>query len=230
MKRIVCVCAALFLLLLLVPAVYAQSNQVVPGTQVRLILLNGLSTSVAHNGDPFIATIAEPVFIGSQMVLPAGAIVHGTVSSITRPKMFSMFRGGASMNLTFNSIEVESRIFPASMSILSIYSGSADTEKQRKDLKTVEGAVVQENHDIKSDVVDVAIGTGGGMTVGAIFSHVMRGTVIGLVGSTAYIVAKKGKEVALPAQTGLLVRMDSTVSLPGSLLHNASYTSESLNR
>lgn len=230
MKRIVSVCAAVSLLLLLVPAVHAQSNQVVPGTQVRLILLNGLSTSVAHDGDPFTATVAEPVFIGSQMVLPAGAIVHGTVSSITRPKMFSMFRGGASMNLVFNSIEVESRIFPASMSILSIYSGSADAEKQRKDLKTVEGAVIQENHDIKSDVVDVAIGTGGGMTVGAIFSHVMRGTVIGLVGSTAYIVAKKGKEVALPAQTGLLVRMDSTVSLPGSLLHNASYTSESLNR
>ncbi len=230
MKRMVCVCAAVSLLLLLVPAVHAQSNQVVPGTQVRLILLNGLSTSVAHDGDPFTATVAEPVFIGSQMVLPAGAIVHGTVNSITRPKMFSMFRGGASMNLVFNSIEVESRIFPAQMSILSIYSGSADAEKQRKDLKTVEGAVVQENHDVKSDVVDVAIGTGGGMTVGAIFSHVMRGTVIGLVGSTAYIVAKKGKEVALPAQTGILVRMDSTVSLPGSLLHNASYTSESLNR
>src|SRR5271154_6748345 len=35
MKRIACVCAALFLLLLLIPAVYAQSNQVVPGTQVR---------------------------------------------------------------------------------------------------------------------------------------------------------------------------------------------------
>jgi hypothetical protein len=230
MKRIVSVCAALSLLLLFVPAAYAQSNQVVPGTQVRLILMSGLSTSVAHDGDPFMATVAEPVFIGSQMVLPAGAIVHGTVHDVTRPKMFSMFRRGASMNLVFNSIEVESRIFPASMSILSIYNGSADGEKQRKDLKTVEGAVVQENHDIKSDVVDVAIGTGGGLTVGAIFSNVMRGTVIGLVGSTAYVVAKKGKEVALPAQTGLLVRMDSTVSLPSVVLHNASYTSESLNR
>jgi len=29
----------------------------------------------------------------------------------------------------------------------------------------------------------------------------------------------------LPAQTGMLVRMDSSVSLPASLLHNASYTS-----
>ena len=224
MKRIVCVSAVVSLVLLLVTTVHAQSSQMVPGTQVRLTLMNGLSTSVAHDGDPFTAVVSEPVFIGSQMVLPAGAIVHGTVRDVTRPKMFSLFRGGASMNIVFNSIEVESRIFPARMSILSIYSGSTDDEKRRKDLKTVEGVVVEQNRDIKGTVEDVAIGTAGGSTVGAIFSHVVRGTVIGLVGSSAYVVAKKGKEVALPAQTGILVRMDSNVSLPTSLMHNASYT------
>ena len=71
----------------------------------------------------------------------------------------------------------------------------------------------------------MAIGTAGGSTVGLIFSHVLRGTVFGLVGGGAYVVAKKGGEVELPAQTGMLVRMDSSVSLPASLLHNASYTS-----
>jgi hypothetical protein len=38
------------------------------------------------------------------------------------------------------------------------------------------------------------------------------------------VVAKKGKDIDLPAQTGMLVRMDSTVALPSSLMHNASYT------
>ena len=61
--------------------------------------------------------------------------------------------------------------------------------------------------------------------VGLVFSRVVRGTVIGLVGGSAYVVAKKGKEVDLPAQTGVLVRMDTTLSLPASLMHNASYTS-----
>jgi hypothetical protein len=135
-----------------------------------------------------------------------------------------MFRGGAAMNLKFDSIEVESRLFPAKMSILSIYSGGTEATKQRKDIKAVEGEMVTENHSVKSDVEDVAIGTAGGSTVGLIFSHVLRGTVIGLVGGTAYVVAKKGKDVELPAQTGLLVRMDSSVALPSSLMHNASYT------
>ncbi len=225
MKRFITLCAVLSLALWLSPAVYAQANQIIPGTQVRLTLVNGLSTSVAHSGDPFTAIVAEPVFAGNQMILPAGAKVHGTITTVERPKLFSMFRGGASMNLAFSSIEVESRIFPVKMSILSIYSGGADTSKRRKDLKTVEGEVVQENHDVKGDVEAVAIGTAGGSTVGLIFSHVLRGTVFGLVGGGAYVVAKKGKEVDLPAQTGMTVRMDSTVSLPASLLHNASYTS-----
>ncbi|MBZ5695688.1 MAG: hypothetical protein LAN36_10050 [Acidobacteriia bacterium] len=225
MKRLTVVCAAVLVALFLTSAVHAQSNQIVPGTQVRLSLLNGLSTSVARPGDPFTAIVSEPVFVGNELILPAGAKVHGTITSVERPRLFSMFRGGASMNLAFTSIEVQSRIFPAKMSILSIYGGGTDASKRRKDLKTIEGEVVQQNQNIKGDVTDVAVGTAGGATVGLIFSHVVRGTVIGLVGSGAYIAAKKGKEVELPAQTNMLVRMDSTLSLPSSLLHNAAYTS-----
>ena len=225
MKRLVAFLAVLTLALALSPAVHAQSNQMIPGTQVRLTLVNGLSSSVAHNGDPFTAVVAEPVFSGSEMILPAGAKVHGTITTVDRPKWFSMFRGGAAMNLKFDSIEIESRIFPAKMSILSIYTTGMDSTKQRKDVKAVEGEVIQENHSVKGDVEAVAIGTAGGSTVGLLFSHVLRGTVFGLVGGTAYVMAKKGKDVELPAQTGMLVRMDSTVSLPASLLHNASYTS-----
>jgi hypothetical protein len=225
MKRVASVCAVVLAVLFFTSAVHAQSTEVIPGTKVRLSLVNGLSTSVAHDGDPFIAIVAEPVFMGSQLVLPAGAKVHGTVANVNRPKMFSMFRGGASMNLVFRSIEIDSRIFPAKMSILSIYDGTTDENKRRKDIKTVEGVVIEQKQSVTGDVEDVAIGTAGGSTVGAVFSHVLRGTLIGLAGGSAYIVAKKGKEVELPAQTGLLVRMDSTVSLPNSLMHNASYTS-----
>jgi len=89
----------------------------------------------------------------------------------------------------------------------------------------VEGVVIEEKHSVAGDIEDVGIGTAGGSTVGLVFSHVLRGTVFGLVGGTAYVIAKKGKEVELPAQTGLLVRMDSTVSVPSTLMRNASYES-----
>jgi hypothetical protein len=226
MKRFISVCALLSVLLWLTPAVYAQqSSAIQPGTQVRLTMLSGLSTSVAHDGDPFTAVVAEPVFVGNQLLLPAGAKVHGSVTSVTRPKFFAIFRGGASMNLVFHSIEVESRIFPVQMSILSLYSGGAEAEKKRKDLKTTEGVVIEEKRDIKGDLMTGGLGTGAGAVVGVLFSNVARGTVIGLVGTSAYIAIKKGKDVDVPAQSGMLVRLDSSVALPASLLHNAAYTS-----
>lgn len=224
MKRLFASLSAVLLFsLLATPAVRAQSNQVMPGTQVRLTLVNGLDTAVAHDGDPFTAIVAEPVFIGTQMVLPAGARVHGEVTAVTRPKLFSMFRGGASMNLVFRSIEVESRIFPVQMSILYFYN-NADAAKKRKDLKTVEGVAVQQKHDVKSDISSVGLGTAGGTVAGLVFSNVLRGSLIGLAGGGVYIVARKGKDVALPAQSGMLVRMDSTLALPQSLLRSASYS------
>lgn len=226
MKRLACVGAVVAILLSLTPVVQAQTqpNQVIPGTQVRLSLVSGIATNVAHDGDPFTAIVTEPVFIGTQMVLPAGAKVHGTVGSVTRPKWFGIFRSGASMNIVFNSIEVESRLFPAQMSILSLYAGGTETGKQRKDIKTVEGAVVQEKRDWKGDVTTMGLSTTAGTVAGVLFGAVARGTIIGLVGGGVYICAKKGKDLELPAQTGILVRMDSTLALPNVLLKSAAYT------
>jgi len=214
MKRVMVFSAVVCILLLLTPAVNAQSNQLMQGTQVRLVLLNGLSTSVARDGDPFIAQVAEPVFLGGQLILPAGAKVHGVVGSIVRPRHFSVFRGQAAMNLTFRSIEIDGREIPAQMSILQLYRSTDEGNKMRKDLKTEEGVVVEAKPDIKGDAAAIGIGTAGGSVVGAIFSHVVRGLAIGLIGGTAYVIEKKGKDVELPAQTGILVRMDTSVALP----------------
>jgi hypothetical protein len=112
------------------------------------------------------------------------------------------------------------------MSILGIYTSTTDASKQRKDLKTVEGVVIEPNRDVKSVVEDVAVGGTGGSLLGVVFSRVVRGTVIGLVGGGAYVVAKKGKDVELPAQTGMLVRMDTNVTLPSALVHSASMGAE----
>ena len=214
MKRSIFFVLAASLSLCLAPTVHSQTVELMQGTQVRLTLLNGLSSSVARTGDPFVATVAEPVYLGNQLILPAGAKVHGTVTNIQRPKRFSMFRGGASMYLNFSSIEVDSRILPARMSLINIYKGSPEGGKVRKDLREVEGVAVEQKHDVKRDIIDVGIGTGGGSLVGAVFSHVARGFGIGMIGGAAYIMVKKGKDVELPAQTGMLVRLDNTVWVP----------------
>jgi hypothetical protein len=129
------------------------------------------------------------------------------------------------MNLTFRSIEVDSRLIPVQMSIIAIEQphGQADG-KRRKDVKIEEGQVVQEKHDIKGDVLGATIGTGGGAVIGAVFSNVARGFGFGLAGSAGYIMVRKGKELELPAQTGMLIRMDNTIIVPITSAMNASYS------
>src|SRR6266478_686266 len=172
------------------PSSYAEPRQVIQGTQVHLTLLSGISSAVARDGDPFIAVVAEPVYLGSQLLLPAGTRVNGIIGTVEQPR------------------------------------GQAGGTR-RKDVKIEEGQVVQEKHDIKGDIVGAAIGTGGGTLIGAVFSHVARGFGFGLAGSAVYIVARKGKDLELPAQTGMLIRMDNTITVPVTSASNASLTTGS---
>src|ERR1700681_494187 len=115
----------------------AQSHELLQGTEVHLRLLTPLSTAVAKSGDPFIAEVAEPVYVGSQMILPAGSRVNGTVGGVIHTRRFSIFRGQAAMNLSFRDLVVDSRIFPAKMSILGLESPAIGDRsgKVRKDVK-----------------------------------------------------------------------------------------------
>ena len=193
----------------------AEPRQVMQGTRVHLALLNTISTSATKDGDPFVAIVTEPVFLGNQLLLPAGTRVNGYVGTVEKARRFSVFRGQAYLSLTFRSLEIDSRLIPVQMSIIEFQRPSTDGEgKMRKDLRIDEGAVVEQKHDYKGDIIGGTLGMGGGTLVGAVFSNAIRGFGLGLAGSAAYIIARKGKEVELPAQTGMLVRMESTVTVP----------------
>ena len=140
----------------------AEPRQITRGTQVHLKLLNDVSTSSAHNGDSFLAVTTEPVMIGDQLLLPAGTRIRGIVTSISRARRFAIFRGEAYMNLSFRSIEMDSRLIPVQMSILDISRPAEEGEgRRRKDVEIGEGQMLQEKHDIKGDIVAGTIGTGG---------------------------------------------------------------------
>src|SRR5271169_5497524 len=128
----------------------AQSHELLQGTEVHLKLLTGLSTAVAKSGDPFVAEVTQPVYLGNQMILPVGARVHGTVGGVIHSRHFSIFRGQAAMSFSFRDLEVDSRIFPAKMSILRLEGPSTEDRagKTRKDVKVYEGQVLQAKHDI----------------------------------------------------------------------------------
>lgn len=226
MKAVRILVVAALVVSLAVPAAFAQPRQLLQGTQIHLQLLTDISSSAAKEDDPFMAMVTEPVAIADQMVLPAGTRVHGVITTIGKAHRFSLFRGEAYLNLSFRSVEVDSRLIPVQMSLLAIEKPAKEGDgRRRKDVKITEGQVVEEKHDVKGDIVAGTIGTGGGTLVGTVFSHALRGFGIGLAGSAVYVVARKGKEVDMPAKTGMLVRMDSTITVPGTIAANSGNTS-----
>lgn len=196
------------------PAATAGPHQVLQGTQIHLQLLTPINSASSRDGDPIMAVVMEPVSLGNDLLLPAGTRVRGTVTTVSPARRFPLFRGQAYLNLTFRSVEVDSRLIPVQMSIIAIDQPASRNSKERKDVKVIEGQVIEQKPDIKGDIVAGTIGTGGGTLVGAVFSHALRGFGIGLAGSAAYVVARRGKEVNLPAQTGMLVRLDNTITVP----------------
>ncbi|HEV8074512.1 MAG TPA: hypothetical protein VGP66_01630 [Candidatus Acidoferrum sp.] len=195
--------------------VSAEPRQLIPGTEIHLTLLTPVSSSTSREGDPFIAVLAQPVALDSRIILPAGTRIHGVVGTIQKAKSFSLFRGQAYMNLAFKSIELDNRLIPLQMSIVAIGHPRIDSySTARRDVKIIEGEVVQEKHDYKGDAYGMAIGGGGGTLMGVLFSNVARGIGIGFAAGAVYVVARKGREVELPAQTGLLTRIDSTLTVP----------------
>src|SRR5579885_1322608 len=175
---------------------FSAAREVMQGTQVHLTLLNTIGTMSSRDGDPFVAVVSEPVFMGNQLLIPAGTRVNGTVGAVEKARRFSVFRGEAYMNLAFRTMEIDSRLIPVQMSILMIQQPASRGEmKRRKDVKVDEGSVIEQRHDYKGDIIGGTVGAGGGAVMGAVFSQVVRGFGLGLAGGAGYIMARKGKEV-----------------------------------
>lgn len=215
MKVVVSLILALTLVCTAALPTYAAPRQVLQGTEIHLTLLNSISTATARDGDSFVAVVAKPVVMDSLIVLPVGTRIHGVVSMIQRPKAFSLFRGQAYMSVSFKTIEIDSRLLPVQMTILGIGTPRVEGySRERSDLRVMEGEILQEKHDVAGDVLGMTIGGGGGSLIGLIAGHVARGFGIGMAGGAIYVAARKGKEIDMPAQTGMLVRMDNTITVP----------------
>jgi hypothetical protein len=216
MRRVALLLAVFCLCLFVaIPAHSQNLNQLLQGSEIHLVLEGRLNTSVAHAGDPFIASVADPVYVGDQLVLPEGTRITGIVGAVIKPKHFAIFRGQAAFHLAFKTIEIDHREIPVQLSILTIQRHSPDnTGRTRRDIKVEEGQVIQAKHDVKADVVIMGLGIGGGALAGAVVGNAGAGIGIGIAASAVYLVARKGKDVDLPAQTGLFVRLENTLVLP----------------
>ncbi len=175
------------------------------GTEIRAVLDTPLSTRTARQGDRFTATVSQTVrgSDGSE-VIPAGARIEGEVVDAEEGKGVSTAHGRGKLSLRFNDIALPGgQSVPFTAALISVHNTNGREAKSSDDeSETLSGARG------KDMVKNTGTTAGIGPLTGLIFGTPLRGLAVGTLSGGGYVLSVKGKDVDLPAQTGMVIRLD----------------------
>jgi hypothetical protein len=160
-------------------------NSAIPvGQEIDVRLQNELSSATAQVEQRFEATTVADLLRGNDVLIPAGSVVRGVVSSVTKATRTD--RKG-SLTVAFDQVAIRGRNYP------------------------MRGTVTQalESEGIKGEAGKIGTGAGIGAIIGGIIGGV-KGALLGvLIGGGGTIAATEGKDVTLPSGTILRVSLDT---------------------
>jgi len=167
------------------------------GTDIRATLDTPLSTKTSKAGDRFTATVTAPVRDSSgNIIVPVGSKVNGQVSEPSDSKLASALKDMGHLNLRFTDIQLPSGgDVPISATLLSVHNA-----------KTGRGtfATAQTSH--------TSIGNNAG--IAGAFGPPLKGLAVGNQAGGGYVLATNAKQVDLPAECGLRLKVDRNTPLP----------------
>jgi hypothetical protein len=138
--------------------------------------------------DRFEATTMVDLYTGDRIVVPAGSVMRGVVSSVN--KAGRVERKG-SLTVAFDRVTVRGRDYPIRATVTQAL----------------------ESEGVRGEAGKIGAGAGVGAIIGGILGGV-KGALAGiLIGGGGTIAATEGKDVDLPVGTVLRVRLDSGLDL-----------------
>ena len=154
------------------------------GQELDVRLQTQLSSDNAQVEDRFEATTVVDLYEGNRVLIPAGSVMRGIVSSVDRASRTD--RKGR-LTVAFDQVTVNGRNYP------------------------LRGTVTQaiESEGIRGEIGRIGAGSAVGAIIGGILGGA-KGALIGvLIGGGGTMVATEGKDVTLPPGTILRVRLDT---------------------
>src|SRR5260370_837058 len=145
-------------LLLVAAMAAAQTSSPVPaGTALMVKLETTLATFSNKAGDPFRASLSQPVLLSGKTVIPAGAVVEGRVTRVSEPRRIS---GKPTIGIL-----AETLIMPTGERFY-LDATLVDTNIPGTDVNR-EGEFKGSGHD-RRDKLETGGGTAGGMLIGGL--------------------------------------------------------------
>jgi hypothetical protein len=162
------------------------------GSRVRVRLQQAVSTRKNSPGDPFDATLDEPLVVNDKMLAPRGSHVSGMLTDVTDS---GRVEGRASLTMVLRSLEVGSKQYDLDTQPLTLVAQST----KKKDAKVIAGSAAA------GAVIGAIAGGGKGAAIGA---------GIGGGGGTGYVLATKGDPVAYGPETRFTFSLAGPLDLP----------------
>jgi hypothetical protein len=170
-----------------------------PNTLLQATLDTPLSTKTAKAGDRFTATVSQPVRGANGMVLiPTGSRIEGEVADSDEGeagRALSAMKDRGKLSLRFRDVLLPTGAsLPLSAHLVSLNSANGLSTKHIDD----------ERRGSRSVTVGSQPGTG------ASFGPPLKGLAVGNLSGGGYVIATRDKEKTfnLPAQTGMVIRLD----------------------
>ncbi|HMB68868.1 MAG TPA: hypothetical protein VKU85_06135 [bacterium] len=157
------------------------------GTTFIVTMDTSLSTDESAPGDPFLAHVEEPLRADGRIVVPAGALVRGSVSRVSTEEE-------TSMTLAFTEIESSGETYPIDVQPIELIAEPSGPS----DAAVVLGA------GAAGAVIGAAIDGGKGAAIGGV-GGVTAGTIAVMV---------RGSDVEVPAGQRIALLLESSAELP----------------
>lgn len=169
----------------------AKAIIVPEGTVLTVRLDKTVGSKTSESGEPFTATLTDPIEVGGKIAIPAGSTANGTVS-VAHPA--GKFKGGAQLGLVLQSLSIDGRQY------------------------RIEAAAV--NRATKGKGKRSAVLIGGGAGVGALIGGLAgggKGAAIGAAAGagagTAGAAFTGTKDIVLPAESALSFRLSKPLDM-----------------
>lgn len=176
------------------------------GTLLSIHTDTPISSDGAHMGDPVSATLENDVFVNDAVAIPAGSQVLGQVANVSSASHLGKH---GEVDVRFDSVKLpDGRVVPIHAHVVTKdNSGVLKGDTYAMDVAKGVGIAAG------STGIGTLMGTAAGGLMGATAGGALFGLGIGALGGMGYAMARKGKEVIIPAGSRMSVQIDTPVTV-----------------
>jgi len=161
------------------------------GTSVQVQMIDSVDSATNKIGDRFLASLAAPIVVGSEVIIPKDADIYVKLASA---KTSGKFTGQSELTLELDSLKYRGKSYPLNSSTFQQVGESRGKDTAKK---TAIGAAI-------GTAIGAIAGGGKGAAIGA---------GVGAGSGAGAQVFMKGKQVKVPAETKIDFRLEQPVDV-----------------